>query len=159
MRQPFTDGTGNSLQTPKRWDTLSDADRDSCYNGRLLFRNGAKTTDSIRRRPGSPWKDPSSQGRRATIIIAEERIQGLGVVLRQLLGQEEKPAIRADHRESEKVIVGMRTRQSRRHNNTLSILPGTKTRRPDSRTRTRKYTIINLTNLPKSTLQVLSVER
>ena len=92
---------------------LPDTDRDSCYDSRLLFRNRAKTTDSVCRRPGSSWKDPSSQGRRTTIVIAEERIQDLGVALRQLLGQEEKPAVRPDPRQFEKVVARMRTRQSR----------------------------------------------
>ena len=116
-RKPFTHGTRNSLQTPKCWDILSDADRDSCYNSRLLFRNRAKTTDSVRGRPGSSWKEVSSQGRRAAIIIAEERIQGPRTVLRQLLGQEEKPTIGADPRQLKKVIVPKCGQSNRTYDN------------------------------------------
>src|SRR6266487_5203274 len=42
------------------------------------------------------WNSADGEGRRAAIIITEERIQNPRIILRQLLGQEERPAIRGD---------------------------------------------------------------
>ncbi len=95
-RQPLTNGTRTSNQATRQRNTLPDTSRDTSNHSRLLLFTGVKTVARVCGRPGPSWNSADGEGRRAKVALAEERIQNPGTVLRQLLGQDKGPAIRAN---------------------------------------------------------------
>src|SRR5207245_2006904 len=87
-RQPLTDGTRISNQTTRQRNTLPDRSRDPGNHSRLLFPVGFQINACLCRWSCPSGSNSDGKGRGVTITFTEERIQGLGTLLRQLFRQE-----------------------------------------------------------------------
>src|SRR2546428_12867418 len=63
------------------------------------------TIACVCRRLGPSWNSSDGQGRRTTITLTEERIQGPRTMLQQLLRQEKRPTLRGNPDRTRKTIV------------------------------------------------------